>query len=248
MFLSGGAPLSREIAEFFFSAGFVVLEGYGLSETSPVLTVNYRGATRLGTVGKPIPGVEIKIAEDGEILARGPNIMQGYYKMEEATREVLAEDGWFHTGDIGEFDADGFLRITDRKKDLAKTSGGKYIAPQPIENKLKLHPAIVNAVVVADRRKYPSALLVPDFDYLRSELQIQDEGEKLLAHPKVSALYEGILSEINEELAPFEQPKKFRLLPKDFELSEGEVTPTMKVRRRVIEKRYQETIDGIYAD
>ncbi len=247
-FLSGGAPLSREIAEFFFSVGFIVLEGYGLSETSPVLTVNRRGALRLGTVGKPIPGVEIRIAEDGEILAKGPNIMRGYYRMEEATREVLTDDGWFHTGDIGKLDADGFLTITDRKKDLAKTSGGKYIAPQPIENCLKLHPAIVNAVIVADRRNFPSALLVPDFDYLRSELGLEEEGDALLAHPRVLPLYERILAGINEGLAPHERPKKFRLLSRDFELADGEITPTMKVRRRVIEKRYRETIEGMYTD
>ncbi len=246
VFLSGGAPLAQKIAEFFFSAGFVVLEGYGLSETSPVLTVNYRGATRLGTVGKPVPGVDLKIADDGEILARGPNIMQGYYNMPEETREVLTEEGWFHTGDIGEFDSDGFLRITDRKKDLAKTSGGKYIAPQPIENQLKLHPAVLNAVIVADQRNFPSALLVPDMDFLRSHLQLTEKEEQLLLHPEVTNLYEEVLSSVNKALAPFEQPKKFRLLPKDFELSEGEITPTMKIRRRVIEKKYQKVIDEMY--
>jgi long-chain acyl-CoA synthetase len=227
-FVSGGAPLPPDVAEFLFSLGFTILEGYGLTETSPVLTLNRPGDIKLGTVGKPIDGVEIRIAPDGEILARGPNIMKGYHRKPEETAEVL-RDGWFATGDIGEFDEEGFLRITDRKKDLIKTAGGKYVAPQPIENRLKLHRAILNAVVVGDRRRFPAALIVPAPGATREEIQ-------------------EAVDEVNRTLAPFEKIKKFALLERDFTIEAGEVTPTLKVRRRIVEERHRAVIDALYAE
>jgi long-chain acyl-CoA synthetase len=228
MFISGGGPLSREVAEYLYSLGFTILEGYGLTETSPVLTLNPMGRVRLGTVGPPIPGVELKIAGDGEVLARGPNIMKGYLNKPEESRAVLLEDGWFATGDIGEIDPDGYLRITDRKKDLLKTSGGKYIAPQPIENALKLAPCVLNAVVIGDRRKFPAALIVPAPGVSREEVH-------------------QALERVNAGLAHHEQLKKFALVEQDFTIEGGELTPTLKVRRRVVEKKYQALIDEIYA-
>jgi len=227
-FVSGGGALSREVAEFFHSIGLPILEGYGLTETSPVLTVNRLGGTRLGTVGPPIPGVELRIAADGEILARGPNIMKGYYNRPEETAQVI-QDGWFCTGDIGEIDAEGFLRITDRKKDLLKTSGGKYIAPGPIEGRLKLFPGILNAVVIGDRRKFPAALLVPAKGATREEIAADVET-------------------LNRSLAHHEQIKRFELIDVDFSIEGGELTPTMKVRRRVVEQKYRAIIDAIYAE
>ncbi|MBV8878830.1 MAG: long-chain fatty acid--CoA ligase, partial [Planctomycetaceae bacterium] len=227
-FVSGGGALSREVAEFFHSIGLPILEGYGLTETSPVLTVNRLGATRLGTVGPAIPGVELKIAADGEILARGPNIMKGYYNKPEETAQVI-QDGWFSTGDIGEIDAEGFLKITDRKKDLLKTSGGKYIAPGPIEGRLKLCPRILNAIVIGDRRKFPAALIVTAKGATREEIA-----------KDVAAL--------NDTLAHHEQIKRFELIDVDFSIEGGELTPTMKVRRRVVEQKYKALIDAIYAE
>jgi long-chain acyl-CoA synthetase len=227
-FVSGGGALSRDVAEFFHSVGLPILEGYGLTETSPVLTVNRLGGTRLGTVGPAIPGVELKIAADGEILARGPNIMKGYYNKPEETAQVIV-DGWFSTGDIGEIDAEGFLKITDRKKDLFKTSGGKYVAPGPIELRLKLFPRVLNAVVIGDRRKFPSALIVPARGATRDEISKDVET-------------------LNQSLAHHEQIKRFELIESDFTIEGGELTPTMKVRRRVVEQKYRAIIDGIYAE
>ena len=227
-FVSGGGALSRDVAEFFYSLGLPILEGYGLTETSPVLCVNRIGATRLGTVGRTIPGVEVKIASDGEILARGPNIMKGYYNQPEETSKVMV-DGWFATGDIGEFDPEGFLKITDRKKDLFKTSGGKYIAPSVIEGRLKLSPRILNAVVIGDARKFPSALIVPVKGVSRDEIAKE-------------------VATLNETLAHHEQIKKFELLENDFTIDGGELTPTMKVKRKVVEKKYKAVIDAIYAE
>lgn len=227
-FVSGGGALSRDIAEFFHSIGVPILEGYGLTETSPVLTVNRLGATRLGTVGPPIPGVEIRIAPDGEILARGPNVMKGYYNRPEETAEVI-RDGWLSTGDIGELDTDGYLKITDRKKDLFKTSGGKYVAPSPIEGRLKLSPRILNAVVIGDRRKFAAALIVPAKDATREEIARD-------------------VALVNEGLPHHEQIKRFELVDREFTIEGGELTPTMKVRRRVVEKKYQALIDSIYAE
>jgi len=247
LFVSGGAPLGRDIAQFFYAMGFNILEGYGLTETSPVLTIARPGGVKLGTVGPAVPGVELRIAEDGEILARGPNIMKGYYNLPEATAEVL-RNGWFHTGDIGELDSEGCLRITDRKKDLAKTSGGKYIAPQPIESKLKSHSAIANAILVADRRKFASALIVPNLDFVRSKLTVTGTPEELVKDKRVLQYFQEIVDELNSGLAQYEKIKRFHLLPADFTIATGELTPTMKVKRRIVEQRYKELIDELYRE
>ncbi len=251
LFVSGGAPLSKDIAEFFFAIGLVVLEGYGLTETSPVLSLNTFEATRLGTVGKPIPGVEIKIAPDGEILARGPNIMKGYYKKEAETREVF-EDGWFKTGDIGRFDEDGFLVITDRKKDLIITSGGKNVAPQPIENLLKTSPYITNAVVIGDRRRFVSALIVPNFDKLAAYAKDQgiraDDMEALVRDTRIVDFLLSEAAKATPQLAAYERIKKIAVLPRDFEIEKGEITPSLKVRRANVTSKYQAEIDALYKE
>jgi long-chain acyl-CoA synthetase len=248
--VSGSAPLSRKIAEFFHSIGMVIVEGYGLTETSPVLTANPSAAPKFGTVGKPIPNVEIKIAPDGEIVVRGPNVMVGYYKRPQATAEVLV-DGWFHTGDIGEIDADGYLTITDRKKDLIVTSGGKKIAPQPLENLLKADPLVAEAVLVGEGRKFPAALVVPDFVALAGRAReagwAEEPREDLLKRPEVQALYQGLLDGVNRTLAQFERIKRFHLLPTEFTMERGELTPTMKVRRSVVEARWKDAIEQMYA-
>ncbi len=249
-FISGGAPLQREMAEFFYAVGLPIYEGYGLTETSPVISANQPGCLRFGTVGKPIPHVEIKIAEDGEILVRGPNVMRGYYKMEPETQEALA-GGWFHTGDIGMLDPDGFLVILDRKKDLLKTSGGKFITPQPIESKLKASPYIADALVIADGRHFPSALIIPNFaalERLAGEQGIHVAAPADLArHPKVIERLEKEVEGRCADLAPFERIKKITVLDREFSITDGEMTPTMKIRRREVEKRYREVIDRMYA-
>ena len=250
-FVSGGAPLSRDIAEFFHAANLLVLEGYGLSETAPVLTVNRPDAYRFGSVGKVIDNVEIKIAEDGEILARGPNIMKGYYNKPEASAEVLLADGWFATGDIGEFDGDGFLRITDRKKDLFKTAGGKYVAPQNLENQLKLQKFIEQPCIVGDQRPYCIALLVPRFDNLLPWAQehgvtFKDQHE-LVKNPKVIELLQKDVDAVNAHLARYEQIKYFLLLGEAFSQENGFLTPSMKVKRKGVIKAYAAQIDEIYA-
>lgn len=250
-FVSGGAPLSKEIAEFFFALGLVVLEGYGLTESSPVIAVNTFSDLKFGTVGKPIPGVDVKIAADGEILARGPNIMNGYYKKEEETREALVE-GWLHTGDIGHLDEEGFLVITDRKKDLIITSGGKNIAPQPIENLLKQNPYILNAVVVGGTRKFIAALIVPDFEKLAEYAKhknIPYENPKDLIQKE--AIREFLSQEVDRStpnLAPYEKVKKIALLDRDFDIEKGEITPTLKVKRNIIEEKYRALIDSLYRE
>ena len=250
-FVSGAAPLSADIAKFFYSAGLPVIEGYGLTETSPVLTLNPLDRIKLGTVGRAIPGVELKIAQDGEILARGPNIMKGYYKLSEATRETIDADGWLHTGDIGELDSDGYLKITDRKKELLKTAGGKYIAPQPIEMMVKRNKFVANAMMYGDRRKFPLILIVPNFDNL--ERWAQERGltyatrAELLRMPDVQAKVEREVMDMLRELAKFETPKKVLLLEDDFTIENGELTPTLKVKRREVEKRYKDLIDAAYA-
>jgi len=250
-FISGSAPLAPDLARFFWGAGLPVYEGYGLTETSPVITVNRPGKVRLGTVGAVVPGVEVKIAADGEILTRGPNLMQGYYQNEEANKQVF-QDGWFCTGDIGQVDADGFLTITDRKKDIIKTSGGKMIAPQPLENALKASRYIANAVVVGERRNFIAALLVPNFENLARYCQEAGLGAlplpEQMAHPKVQALYGKEVARVTEGRARFEQIKTFRLLARDFSLEEGELTPTLKVRRNVVEKKYHALIQSIYPE
>ena len=248
--VSGSAPLPASVAEFFQGIGLPITEGYGLTETSPVLTGNPPGAARLASVGKPIPGVEIRIADDGEILARGPNIMAGYYNKPDATAEVI-RDGWFHTGDVGRLDADGYLYITDRKKDLIITAGGKNVAPQPIEAVLKRSPLVAEAVLLGDRRRFVSALIVPDFAAL--ERRLRDLGRPLgergalVVREDVLGLYQEIVDALNRDLAQFERIKKFGLLDAEFSIATGELTPTLKVRRKVIEARWRDVIERMYA-
>jgi long-chain acyl-CoA synthetase len=250
-FVSGSAPLPVNIAEFFQGVGLPILEGYGLTETAPILTVNPPAAPRAGTVGTALPGVELRIAADGEILARGPNVMSGYYNRPEATAEAL-RDGWFHTGDIGTIDADGYLRITGRTKDVLVTSGGKKIAPQPIEEILKRNPLVAEAVLLGDRRRYAAALIVPDFSAL--ERRLKDLGRppssraELATRPDVLALYQEIVDALNRDLSQFERIKKIALLPAEFSVASGELTPTLKVKRKVIEDRYRGDIEKLYSD
>ena len=250
-FVSGGAPLSKDIAEFFYAIGLVILEGYGLTETSPLLSINTFEAIRMGTVGKPATGIDIRIAPDGEILARGPNIMKGYYKKEAETREVL-EGGWFHTGDIGQFDADGFLVITDRKKDLLVTSGGKNIAPQPIENLIKASPYISNAVVIGDRRRFVAALVVPEFEKLEAYAKAQGIAfatvEDLCRDRRIVDFLKSEVDRATPLLASYERIKKIAVLPRDFDIERGEITPSLKVRRANVTAEYQSAIDALYRE
>jgi long-chain acyl-CoA synthetase len=252
LFVSGGAPLAREIAEFFGAVGLLVCEGYGLTETSPVISVNRPDRIRPGTVGPPIERVEVKIAEDGEILTRGPHVMKGYFKKPEATAEAIDPEGWFHTGDVGFLDDDGHLVITDRKKDLIVTSGGKNIAPQPIENAIKTHALIGEVVMVGNRRNFPAALVVPAFENLE-KWAAQNGGarpasrEELIARPEVVALYEGVIEERTRHLASFEKIKKIALVAQEFSVASGELTPTLKVKRRVVEEKFKPVIDRLYA-
>ncbi len=248
-FVSGGAPLSPEINKFFYAAGLVILEGYGLTETSPVIAVNTPEDFRIGTVGKAIDGVEVKIAGDGEILTRGPHVMKGYYNKPDATRESIEPDGWFHTGDIGEL-RDGFLAITDRKKDIIVTAGGKNIAPQPLENKVKTNKYVAQAVMLGDKRKFPSMLIVPNFDQLEKWAMkrniIWTDRAQLLRMPTIQAKIE---KEVAKELAGaahYEVPKRIGLLEHDFSIERGELTPTQKVKRRAIDKHYKALIDSLY--
>jgi len=248
---SGSAPLPVSVAEFFAGIGLPITEGYGLTETSPIISANPLGALRVGTVGKPIPGVEVRIAEDGEILARGPNVMMGYYNKPAETAAVMT-DGWFHTGDIGALDPDGYLSITDRKKDLLVTSGGKKIAPQPIEGTLKRSPLIAEVLVLGDRRRFASALIVPDFAALERRLKDlgRPDGERaaLVSRDDVLALYQEIVDGINLELSQFERIKKFRLLPREFTIESGELTPTVKVKRRAVEQNWAAEIEAMYRE
>ncbi len=250
-FVSGGAPLSRDIAEFFYAMGLVILEGYGLTETSPLLSVNTFDDLRLGTVGKPAPGIDIRIAPDGEILARGPNVMKGYYKKDAETREALV-GGWFHTGDIGHFDPDGFLVITDRKKDLLVTSGGKNVAPQPIENLLKSSPYIQNAVVIGDRRRFVAALLVPHFDKLRDYAKAQGIAygtiEELCRDKRIVDFLKTEVDRATPLLASYERVKKIVVLPRDFDIEKGEMTPSLKVRRANVTSEYGAAIEALYGE
>jgi long-chain acyl-CoA synthetase len=249
--ISGAAPLSKSIAEFFGAIGMIILEGYGLTETSPAISLNTFENVKFGTVGKPVPGVEVKIAADGEILAKGPNIMKGYYKKETETAEVF--DGeWFKTGDIGFVDEDGFITITDRKKDIIVTAGGKNVAPQNIENLLKTNPYIVNVMVLGDRRKFISALIVPEFEKLETfakENSIDHTGrEDLLQNARIKKMMEEQIESSTRNLAQYEKIKKFALLDRDFTIDEGELTPTLKVKRNIVERRYAELIDSLYKD
>jgi long-chain acyl-CoA synthetase len=251
-FISGGAPLSPDIARFFYAAGLPILEGYGLTETSPVMAVNTFRHHRLGTVGLAIPDVEIRIAPDGEIVTRGPNVMCGYFNKPEATAEAIDEDGWFHTGDIGMIDADGFLSITDRKKDLIVTAGGKNIAPQPIENLAKTSKFVATAVMIGDRRPFPVMLVVPNATQVKgwAEHKGLPDGdlEQLLALQEVRQKIEREVRMTLRDLAQFEMPKKLLLLHRDFTVEAGELTPTLKVRRRIVEERHRTAIEALYLE
>lgn len=249
--LSGGAPLSRNLAQFFWAIGIPIYQGYGLTETSPVLTSTYP-ENRIGSSGRPIANVQIRIADDGEILAKGPCVMQGYYKAPEATREVLSEDGWFSTGDIGYLDKDNYVYITDRKKDLLKTAAGKFVAPQPIENTLKTSPYILNAMVVGDQRKFVVALIVPNPTMVSAKLAEHglrfSSNAELAAHPRSYALIEEEVRRLTAHLAQYETIKRFALLPDDFTFASGSLTFTMKLKRRVVEKQCHDLIDKLYSD
>jgi len=249
-FISGGAPLSREIAEFLHALGVLILEGYGLTETSTVTSVNRLERYKFGTVGPPLPGTEIRIAADGEIHVRGRHVFREYFDDAEATRETIAEDGWLHTGDIGELDQDGFLRITDRKKDIIVTSGGKNIPPQNVENLLKNDPFVSQAFVYGDRRKYLTALitLAPDeiLAWAARNGIAERDIEALAKHPEVQKLMGERVDAVNRGLASFEQVKRFALLGKDFSQETGELTPTLKVRRKVVVGKYGRILDALY--
>jgi long-chain acyl-CoA synthetase len=250
--VSGGAPLSAELAAFFIGAGVEILEGYGLTETSPVIAVNTPAKRRLGTVGPVIPGVEVKIAEDGEILSRGPHIMQGYWNNPESTAQAIDAEGWFHTGDIGEIDKDGFLKITDRKKDIIINAYGKNIAPQPIEALLKSSPYVGTPVLIGDRRKYLSALIVPNFEKLQRDAAAlginTGSQEELVKHEGVKKLIQDEIDRFNQNLDRQEKIRRFALLPRDFSIEEDEITPSLKVKRKNIDKKYKSIIDQLYAD
>ena len=250
-FVSGGAPLAAEINKFFYAAGLVILEGYGLTETSPVICVNTPEHFRIGTVGMPIPGIEVKIANDGEILTRGPHVMKGYYNKPDATKDAVDADGWFHTGDIGEL-RDGFLAITDRKKDIIVTAGGKNIAPQPIENLVKGSKYVSQAVMIGDKRKFPILLVVPNFEQLEKWAKRQEiiwaDRAQLIALPTIKAKMDKEVKATLTGLAHFEAPKKIGLLEHDFTVERGELTPTLKVKRRVVDKQYKSLIDSLYVD
>ena len=250
-FVSGGAPLAPEINKFFFAAGLIILEGYGLTETSPVIGVNTPTDFRIGTIGRPVAGVEVMIAPDGEILTRGPSVMKGYFNNPQATAEAIDAEGWFHTGDIGEI-RDGFIAITDRKKDLIVTAGGKNIAPQPIENLVKTNKYVSQAVMIGDKRRFPSLLIVPNFEQLENWAKrkgiIWTDRSQLIKIPAVQAKMEREVFGACAGLAHYEIPKKIALLEHDFSLEKGEMTPTQKVKRRVVDKNYKDVIDAMYAE
>ena len=251
IFCSGGAPLGREIATWYADIGIRIHEGYGLTETSPVVAVNNPIFHRLGSVGKPVSNVEVKIAPDGELLVRGPSVFKGYWRMPEETAGAF-EDGWFKTGDVASLDADGFLSITDRKKDLIKTSGGKFIAPQPIENSLKANLLVAEAALLGDKRKFPAVLIVPSFAELEEWAQHHSvkfsSRKELVRSPHVQSLYEGVVEELNRNLAQYEKLKKVLVIPEELSIADGTLTPSMKLRRRHLEQRYRKEIDALYAD
>jgi long-chain acyl-CoA synthetase len=248
-FVSGGAPLMRETAEYFAALGLTILEGYGLTETSPVITFNPPDDIRFGTVGPPIDGIEVLIAADGEILCRGHNVMRGYHNKPEATREAIDPEGWFHTGDVGALDSDGYLRITDRKKEILVLSNGKNVAPAPIEARLKSSPFVSQAVLLGDRQSVVSALIVPDFERLRAWAKENGistaENAALVAEPRVRRQIKSEIDRLSRELADFERVKRFALLEQDFSAESGELTPTLKLKRRVIAEKYANVIAGM---
>ena len=251
IFVSGGAALAPDTALSFNGAGMPIVQGYGLTETSPVITAGQLNDNRVGTAGKPIRNVEVRIAADGEIEARGPNIMRGYWNKPEETRAVLTEDGWFKTGDIGSLDADGYLTITDRKKELWKTSGGKYIAPAPIEQLIKSSRFVSQVVVIGNGRKFPAALIVPDWEQLDSYAKLKglklSTREEFCHAPRIINLFERQIAARTQSLAQFEKIKRFALLPNELTMESGELTPTLKVKRRVIDEKYRDVIDRIYS-
>jgi long-chain acyl-CoA synthetase len=251
LFISGGAPLGRELAAWYADIGIRIDEGYGLTETSPVIAVNTSSHHRMGTVGKTLPNVEVRIASDGELLVRGPSIFKGYWNMPEETAAAFEED-WFKTGDIGRLDEDGYLSITDRKKDLIKTSGGKFIAPQPIENSLKANLYVGEAAVVGDKRRFPAVLIVPNFPVLEEWAASQGISaatrKELVRSPQVQGFYDGIVEELNQNLAQYEKLKKVLVLPEELSIADGTLTPSMKLRRRHLEERYRKQIEAMYAD
>jgi long-chain acyl-CoA synthetase len=251
VFFSGGAPLGRELAEWYADMGIRIDQGYGLTETSPIIAVNGPHAHKLGTVGKPYSNFEVRIAEDGEILVRGPSVFQGYWNMPEQTASAF-EDGWFKTGDLGHLDEDGFLVVTDRKKDLLKTSGGKFITPQPIEKSLQLNPLVAEAVVLGDRRKFPCVIIAPNFPILEDWARNHGVGfssrEELVSHPQVRALYDSIVADVNQRLAQYERLKKLLLVSQEFSIAAGTLTPTMKLRRRKVEECYRAEIERLYGE
>jgi long-chain acyl-CoA synthetase len=250
VFISGGAPLSREIQDWYAAIGIRIFEGYGLTETSPVIGVNNPTAFRAGSVGKPLSNLDVKIASDGEILVKGPSVFKGYWNMPVETENAF-EDGYFKTGDVGHLDSDGFLYVTDRKKDLIKTSGGKFIAPQPIEGKLKGYEVIAEAAIIGDRRKFPMIIVAPNFanleNWAREHNVAFSSREELVTKPQVRALYHGIIEELNANLAQFEKLKKLLIVPDEFTIANGFLTPTLKLKRRVVEERYRKQIEELYA-
>jgi long-chain acyl-CoA synthetase len=250
--LSGGAPLSPELAAFFIGAGVEIYEGYGLTETSPVIAINTPSRRRVGTVGPPVPGVEVKIAEDGEILTRGPHVMRGYFNNPEATASAIDADRWFHTGDIGLLDADGFLKITDRKKDIIINAYGKNVAPQPLENLLKTSPYIATPVLIGDRRKFLVALLVPNFEKLEREAAARgltwSSRQELVSNPQIVEIFQQEIDRFNKNLDRQEKIRRFTILPNDFTIEADEITPSLKVKRKIIDQKYKNLIDAMYAD
>jgi long-chain acyl-CoA synthetase len=252
LFLAGGAALPEELGLIFYGAGLPIVQGYGLTETSPVITVNGPVDNRVGTVGRPIRHVEVRIAEDGEIESRGPNVMRGYYNKPDATREVFTTDGWFKTGDIGTLDAEGYLRITDRKKELFKTSGGKYVAPQPIEQRIKRSRFVNQVVLIGNGRKFAAALIVPDWEMLRSYAQHKGldckTPSEFCRHPRVIDLLQRQVDSVTEDLSRFERVKRVALLERELTVEGGELTPTLKVKRRIVDEKYKEIIDRLYAE
>jgi long-chain acyl-CoA synthetase len=251
LLISGGAALPEELGLIYVGAGLPIVQGYGLTETSPVITAGIMEDNRVGTVGKPIRNVAVRLASDGEIETRGPNVMRGYYNKPEETRAVFTEDGWFKTGDIGTIDEDGFLRITDRKKELFKTSGGKYIAPQHIEQLIKGSRFVNQIVLIGNDRKFPAALIVPNWEFVESYAQLKGIKAKnraeLCKHPRIIDLFERQIAGLTTDLAQYERVKKVALLENELTIEGGELTPTLKVKRRIVDEKYSDVIDALYA-